>query len=111
MILSYEEIKEAVQDSYESLHDEFKYTPKNTLYATIGDYNFCEEYTLTDECCIYINFALIFIKKGENIEFMKEQLFELVREMHMEKYEKELGNDFKYFIDDLYKLKNLLGSV
>lgn len=108
MILSYNEIKEAVYDSYKSLHDEFNYTPKDTLFATIGEYNFSEDYTKTDEACIYINFTLIFNEKGEDLDFIKDKLIDIINDKNVEYYMSTIGEDFTDFFNDIIKVKEII---
>ena len=111
MILSYQEIKEAVQDSFVSLYEKFAYSSKDTLYATIGEYDYSNDYTQIDECCIYVNFALMFLEKNESINFMKVRLLELVDEKNLEVYKMELNEEFNLFYSDLCKLQNTLNPT
>ena len=44
MLLKYREMKEAVFNSYKSLYDKFHYTPKDVVFATIGEYDFYKNF-------------------------------------------------------------------
>ena len=111
MILSYKEIKEAVQDSFISLCENFAYSAKDTLYATIGDYDYSSDYTQIDECCIYVNFALMLLEKNESINFMKVRLLELADEKYLETYKMALKDEFNLFYSDLCKLRKTLNPA
>ena len=105
MILPYIEIKEAVYDSYISLHENSGYPIQDTLFATIGDYDFSDEYGQTDECCIYINFAIILINKNKNFDFMKGKLIELLDDRQIDLFKSDLGNEFHEFLNDVNIVK------
>jgi len=111
MILEYNEIKEVVYDSYKSLHDKFHYTPQDTLYATIGEYDFSEEFSKVDEACIYINFAIIFYKNQEDFNFMKNKLIDIIKEENFNYYKENLKEEFKEFFNDLLKVKKILKNI
>ena len=80
MLLKYREMKEAVFNSYKSLYDKFHYTPKDVVFATIGEYDFYKNFSQIDEIIIFINFALIFFENQNNFNFIREKLIELVKE-------------------------------
>lgn len=110
MIMSYKERKEAVLDDFEEFHNNIGYPLNQTLYATIGEAEYSKSYTQTDECCIYVNFALVLLKQNKDIEFMKARLQELVNEDNMEYYLNELQEEFVDFKNDLILLHQLLNK-
>lgn len=111
MVMSYCERKDAVVEDFEEFHDNLAYSVEQTLYATIGEAEYAKDYTQTDECCIYLNFALILLKQNENISFMKIRLLELIGSDKMEQYEIELQDEFIYFTQDIALLKDLLHDI
>ena len=108
MLLKYREMKEAVFNSYKSLYDKFHYTPKDVVFATIGEYDFYKNFSQIDEIIIFINFALIFFENQNNFNFIREKLIELVKEEHLEYYKKELKEEFGEFICYVTKVKEIL---
>ncbi|WP_097007036.1 hypothetical protein [Lacrimispora amygdalina] len=108
MDLTYLEIKEDMQDSFDSLYKRANYTAKDAFYATLEDYITHDSSTETEECCIYVNFALILINAEEKIEFLKYRLLELIDDKNISLYKEELNNDFTNFYQDLITLKKLL---
>lgn len=110
MIMSYMERKEAVLDYFEEFYNNIGYPVNQTLYATIGEAEYSKSYTQTDECCIYVNFALVLLKQNKDIEFMKARLQELINEDNMEYYMKELQEEFVDFKNDLMLLNHLLNE-
>lgn len=111
MILKYDEIKEVVYDSYKSLHLKFHYELQDTLYATIGEYDFYKEFSKIDKICIYINFAIIFYQNQENFDFIKNELIDIVKEENFDFYKENLKEEFKQFYDDLIKVKEILKNI
>jgi len=109
--MSYSDRKEAVIDDFKEFHDGIGYPLDQTLYATLGEAEYSKDYTQTDECCIYLNFALILIEKDEDIEFMEERLRELISEDNMQQYRKELRTDFADFENDLRILNQEIRNV
>lgn len=108
MDLTYLEIKEDMQDSFDSLYKRANYTAKDTFYVILEDYIAHDSSTETEECCIYVNLALILIKVGEKIDFLKNRILELIDDKSISLYKEELDNDFSDFYQDLLKLKKLL---
>lgn len=108
MVLTYLEIKEDMQDSVDSLYKRANYTAKDTFYATLEDYLTHDSSTETEECCIYVNLALILVNVGESIDFLKRRLFELIQDENINLYKEELDNEFNDFYQDLITLKKLL---
>jgi hypothetical protein len=108
MVLTYYEIKEAVQDSYERLHIRGDYNEYNTFFASLNDYDQAEDFSLTEECCLYINFAILFIRNNANFDFMKERLTELIKEENLIIYKGELNEEYISFEKDLNELKSIL---
>ena len=111
MIMSYSERKEAICDDFEEFHNNIGYPLNQTLYATLGETEYSKEYTQTDECCIYLNFALILLKRNESIDFMRERLLKLIEEDNMDKYKSELLNEFIDFENDLFTFKQLIKEI
>lgn len=107
MIMSYSERKEAVYDDFEEFHNNIGYSITQTLYATLGEAEYSKEYSQTDECCIYLNFALLLLKRNESIDFMKDRLLNLISEDNIDNYERELLNEFMEFQNDLLTFKQL----
>jgi hypothetical protein len=107
MILSYNERKEAIIEDFEEFHNSMGYPLDKTLYATLGESEHAKNYTQTDECCIYLNFALTVLNINENIEFMRKRLIELIDEKNMKLYEDELRDEFDNFKKDLVLLDQL----
>lgn len=105
MVLSYCETKESVVEDFNGFHNKLGYPVDQTLYATLGESEYSEEYTQTDECCIYLNYALLLLEKGENIDFMRERLLELIEKKNMDMYRDELLDEFDDFENDLNILK------
>ena len=110
MVLTYEEIKEALSEGYERLYTRANYAVQDTFYANLNDYECAEDYTLTEEVSIYVVFALIFIEKEHDFCFMKCRLKKLLSEDNMKIYEEELGNEFEDFMVDVNKVKEYLLS-
>ncbi|MED4654609.1 hypothetical protein [Bacillus pseudomycoides] len=108
MNLRYDEIKEDVIDTYSSLHIRAEYEIKDTFYALLNDYEHSEEYTKTEECCIYVSFALLLIEKNKNIDFIKTRLNELLDNKKMEVHRIELKDEIAEFTSDVNKLKGFL---
>ena len=108
MIISYLELKEAVQDSYDDLHVYAGYSAKDTFYATLADYESHCSVTETLICCIYVNLSLLFIENEKNINFMMDELAEQIDDSKIEIYKKELKNEFDDFCKDLLRLRTLL---
>lgn len=108
MVLTYYEIKEAVQDSYERLHIRGDYNEYNTFFASLNDYDQAEDFSLTEECCLYINFAILFIRNNANFDFIKERLTELIKEENLIIYKGELNEEYISFEKDLNELKSIL---
>lgn len=54
-------------------HENMNYAVKDSLYATLGESENRPEFTQTNECCIYVNYALIAIDKNEDIDFMQQR--------------------------------------
>ena len=94
-----------------SLYEKFAYSAKDTLYSTIGEYDYSSDYTQIDECCIYVNFALMFIEKNESIDFMKVRLLEFAGNKNLEIYKMELKDEFNLFYSDLCNLRNTLNPT
>ncbi|PFD95710.1 hypothetical protein COE15_23640 [Bacillus cereus] len=108
MDLRYGEIKEAVINTYDSLHIGAKYEIRDTFYALLHDHESSDEYTETEECCIYVNFALLLIEKNTSIDFIKTRLNELLDNKNMEIYRTELKDEINEFTNDVDKLKQHL---
>lgn len=108
MDLTYAEIKEDIEDSFESLHQNFHYPVQDAFYATLDDYKHHASSTQTEECCIYIYAALILLQHKENIDFMKERLFELISKNYYSVYEIELKEEYINLKNDIETLKTIL---
>ncbi|MDM5153733.1 hypothetical protein QUF88_07810 [Bacillus sp. DX1.1] len=108
MNLRYDEIKEDVIDTYSRLHIRAKYEIRDTFYALLNDYELSEEYTETEEYCIYVSFALLLIEKNKNTDFMKTRLNELLDSKRMEIHRIELKDEIAEFTNDVNKLKEFL---
>ncbi len=108
MLLKYREFKEAVYDSYKSLHHKFYYTLEDVLFAIIGEYDFHKNFSQIDEMVIYINFALVLFENQENFDFIKEKLIEFGKGKNLEYYKEELKEEFEEFICDFRKVKEIL---
>lgn len=73
----------------------------------MDDYKRHDSSTQAEESCIYIYAALIFLQHKENIDFMKERLYELINENYYSLYKAELKDEYitlKNDIDTLIKL-------
>ncbi|OKP83019.1 hypothetical protein [Paenibacillus sp. P32E] len=105
MILTYPELKDDVMDCFMMFHEDMNYPVKDSLYAILGESEHRPEFTQANECCIYVNYALIMIDKNENIDFMQQRLNELLEEEHMQIYKEELQDDFDEFNADVLNLK------
>ncbi len=108
MVLTYYEIKEAVQDSYERLHIRGGYDEYNTFFASLNDYDQAEDFSLTEECCLYLNFAILFIRNNTQFDFMKKRLIELIKEENLIIYKGELNDEYISFEKDLNELTSNL---
>lgn len=108
MILSYKERKEAVIEDFEEFHESLGYPINQAFYATLGESEYSKDYTQTDECCIYLNFALMLLERKENIEFMKNRLLELIADENIEIYKEELSEEFNEFIKDLKTFEDFM---
>lgn len=106
MIMSYDDRKTAVLEDFEDFHIKMGYSLEDTLYATIGEAAYSPLYTQTDEICIYITFAFILIKRGDDISFLRFRLEELANKKYMPQYEQELGAEFPRFLKDYHSLEN-----
>ncbi|WIY59250.1 hypothetical protein [Bacillus arachidis] len=102
MDLRYDEIKEAVMDTYDSLHIGAKYEIRDTFYALLHDHESSEE------CYIYISFALLLIEKNISIDFIETRLNEFLNNKNMEVYRTELKDEIIEFMNDVDKLKQHL---
>ncbi|TVX94885.1 hypothetical protein [Cohnella terricola] len=111
MILTYPELKDDVRDCFMTFHEDMKNPIKESLYATLGESEHHLEFTQTNECCIYVNYALIMIDMNEDIDFMRQRLKELLEEEHMQIYKEELQDDFDEFNADILKLKVRLPEI
>lgn len=60
-----------MQDTFYSPYKIANYIAKNTFYATLEDYIKHDSSTEAEECCNYVNLAMILVNVGENIEFKK----------------------------------------
>lgn len=108
MDLSYIEIKEDMRDSYKSLCENANYLAKDSFYAALNDYQCQGNSSQIEECCIYVNFALVLIKHGENIDFMKKRMYELIDKKNYTLYELELKDEFAILENDINTLKSCL---
>lgn len=104
---TYAEIKEDMKDSFKSLYENSNYPAKDSFYATLEDYQ-CHGSSQTEECCIYVNFALILIQHREKIDFIKKRLYELLDKKNYNLYELELKDEFVNLINDINTLKKHL---
>lgn len=111
MIMPYSERKEAVIEDFEEFHCNLGYSLEHSLYATVGEAEYSREYTQTDECCIYLNFALLLLERKESIEFMKVKLKELTTQDKMKQYKIELKNEFDDFANDISLLNKFLYHI
>ncbi len=105
MDLTYQEVKEDMQDSFKSLYQNAGYSARDTFYATLDDYQCWETSTQTEECCIYVNFAFVLLDNNEDIDFMKQRLFELIDENNFSLYQSELDEEYNDLINDITILK------
>lgn len=111
MDLSYQEIKEDMQDSFRSLYQNAGYSAKDTFYATLDGYECCDTFTQTEECCIYVHFAFVLLDHEEEIDFMKQRLYELIDEKYFSIYKSELKEEYDNFVNDVTILKTTIDEV
>ncbi len=105
MELTYVEIKEDMKDSFQSLYQNANYPARDAFYATLNDYQIYNSSTQTEECCIYVSFALILLQNKENIDFMKKRLSELMKKSNFYLYQKEMKEEFRDLENDIEILK------
>ena len=110
MIMPYDERKQAVQEDFGAFHIDMGYSIKDTFYASIGEAEYSSLYTKTDECCIYVAFFLLLIRRRIDCTFLYPALVELVSDVHVPEYQQELGAEYLDFQKDVAYIKTLLNQ-
>ena len=109
--LTYAEIKEDIKDTFESLYHRSNYTGKDTFYVILDDHQRHNLGDQSEECCIYVNCALILLQNKQDIGFMKNRLSDLIQESHFYLYRREMTGDFQRLKTDIEILKKMDGST
>lgn len=105
MIFEYEELRNCVREDFETFYREMRFTEAQVILAVLNEYEHGEEFTVTEEICIYLFLAEIYKEEGLNTVEVTKKLFELLSEKNIQIVKKDLGDKYLNFNDDLERIK------
>lgn len=105
MIFEYEELRECVQEDFDTFYKEMNFTELQVIPAILNEYEHGEGFTITEKVCIYLFLGEIFLQKKLSIDEINKKLSELLTQENLEIIKNDLSENFINFTDDLKKIK------
>jgi len=108
MIFKYDELKEYIGEDFVTFHDEMKFTIEQTIPAILNEYENAADFSLLEECSIYVFISLILIEQNLNTDTLREKIIKLLNEENMKVYKEQLGDEYSKFVEDVIVVKKNL---
>ena len=108
MIFTYQEIKNDIQSEFNRFLNRLGYSITDTFYATMGESENRDDFTLAEECCMYICLTLLLKENNEKLDFFRKRLSELISDKNIKTYQSELKEEYSIFLNDVNKVKTFL---
>lgn len=101
MIFGYDELKEYIEQDFKMFYKDMNFSPGQVVPAILNEYEHAEDFTLTENICIYVFLVLIFQReKLDNIP-LRIQLDNLLNDNNIKEVRNEIKEDYQKFTHDI----------